>query len=335
MKCKMYESEPLPIDLERIDYLYGTNDYVPIVEAIQGTPELKFVMDIFKDPKYRQEGSRDGIIVAKNFRIPVNKENVIKYGIVDEAHYDQIQDYIDITVDANAVDKSELIILDILSNYQWDRPIYYVSSSGEGSIKNAKYLRDDGFAYKLVPYDCNALEDSGSIDADLMYDRIMNVFRYDSFGKDFNVDYQNIYTFLAVCPIRVQFVNTAEALLARGDRDKAVQVLDKCIEVLPQKNFPYNAQMLQSINEYSMLNIIELYLKCGEIAKAKTIADAFVDESAKVTKYYGQGWPSESGMLNEDRVKSNLQYIYYVNSILKNYGEEEFADQLMEKVKAL
>ena len=335
MKCKMYESEPLPIDLERIDYLYGTNDYIPIVQAIQGTPELKFVMDIFKDPKYRQEGSRDGIIISKTFRIPVNKENVIKYGIVDEKHYDKILDYLDVTIDASAVDKSELIILDMLSNYQWDRPIYYVSSSGEGSIKNAKYLRDDGFAYKLVPLDCSELEPAGSMDVDLMYDRLMNVFRYDSFSKDFHVDYQNVYTFSAVCPLRTQFVNTAEALLAAGERDKAVQIVDKCIEVLPQKNFPYNVQMLQSINEYSMLNLMEIYLRCDEVEKAKALAEAFVDESAQVTKYYGQGWPSESGMLSEDKVKNNLQYIYYVNSILKNYGEDEFADKLMEKVKAI
>ena len=335
MKCKMYESEPLDIQMDRIDYLYGTNDYVPVVEAVQGVPDLKFVMQIFKDPKYRQEGSRDGIIIAKKVRIPVNKENVMKYHIVDEKHYDKILDYIDIDIDASAVDKSELIILELLANYEWDRPIYYVSSSGEGSIKNSKYLRDDGFAYKLVPLDCEALETAGSMDTDLMYNRIMNVFKYDSFGKDFHVDYQNLYTFMAVCPLRSHFVNTAEALLAAGEREKAVQVIDKCIEVLPQKNFPYNIQMLQSINEYNMINIVELYMSCGETDKAKAVAEPFVDESAKVTKYYGQGWPSESGMLSEDKVKTNLQYIYYVNSILKNYGEEEFADQLMEKVKAL
>ena len=335
MKCKMYESEPLNIDLPRIDYLYGTNDYVPIVEALQGTVDLKFVMDVFKDPKYRQNGSNDGILVSKNLRIPVNKENVIKYGIVDEKHYDKILDYIDITINANAVDKSELIILDLLSNYEWDRPIYYVSSSGEGSIKNAKYLRDDGFAYKLVPLDCDSLDTVGSMDYDLMYDRIMNVYRYDSFAKDFHVDYQNLYTFSAVCPLRSQFVNTAEALLAAGESDKAARLLDKCVEMIPQKNFPYNISMLQSINEYSMINIIELYLKCGQVDKAKSIAEAFVDETAMITKYYGQGWPSESGMLNEDRVKNNLQYIYYVNSIMKSYGQTEFADALMEKVKAL
>ena len=335
MKCKMYESEPLDIDLPRIDYLYGTNDYVPIVEALQGPQDLRFVMDVFKDPKYRTEGSNDGILVAKNFRIPVNKENVIKYGIVDEKHYDKILDYIDIRVEGNAVDKSELIILDLLANYNWDRPIYYVSSSGEGSVKNAKYLRDDGFAYKLVPLDCDSLDTAGSMDVDMMYDRMMNVFRWDSFDKDFHVDYQNIYTFSAVCPLRAMFVNTAEALLIEGERDKAVQLLDKCVEKLPEKNFPYNVSMMQSINEYSMLNIIELYLKAGETDKAKAVAEAFVDEGAKLAKYYGQGWPSESGMLNEDRVRNNLQYIYYVNSIMKEYGLEEYGNQLMEKVKSL
>ena len=118
-------------------------------------------------------------------------------------------------------------------------------------------------------------------------------------------------------------------------RDKAVEVLDKCIEKVPQKNFPYNAAMFKSINEYSMLNIIELYLKCGEVEKAKTIAEAFVEETAKVAKYYGQSWPSESGMLSEENVKNNLQYIYYVNTILKNYGQDGYAEQLMQLMKSI
>ena len=84
-----------------------------------------------------------------------------------------------------------------------------------------------------------------------------------------------------------------------------------------------------------MINIIELYLQCSEIEKAKAISEAFVDETAKVAKYYGQGWPSESGMLDEAKVKTNLQYIYYVNSIMKTYGQDEFAEELLEKVKSL
>ena len=334
MKCKMYESEPLPIDLPRIDYLYGTNDYVPVADVLKDPTDARYVMDIFKDPRYRQ-GTNEGIIVSKVIRIPVNKENVMKYHIVDEKHFDKILDYIDIRIDASAIDKSDLIILDILSNYNWDRPIYYISSTGEGNLKNAKYLRDDGFAYKLVPMDCEALGTADSMDYDMMYDRFMNVFRFDSFGKDFHVDYQNLYTFLAVCPLRNHFVNVAEALLVAGEKEKAKEVIDKCMEKIPQKNFPYSASMFQSVNEYSMLNIIELYFKFGEVEKAKEIAEKFVDETVQVTKYYGQAWPSESGMMSEDKVKTNLQYIYYVSSIMKGYGQEEYANALLEKVKSM
>ena len=334
MKCKMYESEPLPIDLPRQDYLYGTNDFVPVADLVQGPTDARYIMDIFRDPRYHQDNG-DGFIVSKTIRIPVNKENVIKYNIVDEKHYDKILDYIDIRIDASAIDKSDLVILDILSNYDWDRPIYYISSSGEGNLKNAKYLRDDGFAYKLVPMDCEALQNAGSMDYDLMYDRIMNVYRYESLAKDFHVDYQNLYTFLAVCPVRMHFVNTAEALLVAGEEEKALEVVDKCIEVMPQKNFPYNVAPLGSINEYSILNLIELYLKLGQTEKAMDLADKYAEETAKITRYYGQGWPSESGMMDEDKVKSNLQYIYYINSIMKAYGQEEFADKLFDKVKSM
>ena len=334
MKCKMYDSEPLPISLPRQDYLYGTNDYVPVLDVLEGPADIKEVMEIFKNPKYRQ-GGNDGIIVSKTIRVPVNKENVMKYGIVDEKHYDQILDYIDITIDASAIDKCDLIILDLLSNYDWDRPIYYISSSGEGNLKNSQYLRDDGFASKLVPLDCDSLETAGSMDVDMMYNRFKNVYRFDSFDKDYHVDYQNLYTFLAVCPIRSQFVNLAEALLIAGEQDKAEEILDMCIDKLPQDKYPYNAVFLQSVNEYSILNLIELYLKCSEVDKAKALSDKFVDETVQVTQYYGQGWPSDSGMLSEDKVKACLQYIYYVNSIRKAYGQEEYAAAMMEKIKGI
>ena len=334
MKCKMYESEPLPIDLPRIDYLYGTNDYVPVADLIKIPAPARSVMEIFRDPKYRQDDN-EGVIVAKTIRIPVNKENVIKYKIVDEKHYDQILDYIDITINASAIDKSDLIILDILSNYNWDRPIYYISSNGEGSLNNAKYLRDDGFAYKLVPIDCESLETFGSMDYDLMYDRFKNVFRFDSLSKDFHVDYQNLYTFLAVCPVRNHFMDLVEALLAAGEVEKAEEMLDMCMAVMPQKNFPYNAAVFGSLNEYTMLNLINEYIRCNAIDKAKVLADKFVNETVKVTKYFGQSWPSDSGMLDEKKVKTNLQYIYYVNNLFVNCGEESFANEMMARVKSL
>ena len=183
--------------------------------------------------------------------------------------------------------------------------------------------------------DCDALETAGSMDYDMMYDRFKNVYHFDSFGKDFHVDYQNLYTFLAVCPMRTHFVNLAEALMVAGERDKALEIVDMCIDKFPQKNFPYNASPLSSINEYNMINLIELYIKGEEMEKAKAVADAFIDETVQVTKYYGQGWPSDTGMLDEEKVKANLQYIYYVNSIFKSYGEEEFANEMMEKVKSM
>lgn len=333
MKCKMYESEPLLISLPRIDYLYGTNDYVPVIDALGGAATAEQVMNIFINPKYRQEGN-NGIITSKTIRIPVNKENVKKYKIVPENQYDNILDYIELTINEDAIQKSDLITINLLSNYQWDRPIYYVSKNGDGDYNIGKYLRDDGFAYKLVPLDCKEMGTANTIDTDMQFDKFMNVFDFEPLTRDFHVDYQNLYTFTAVSPYRSPFLSLAEALIKKGEIAKAVQILDKCVESMPFKNFPTNISMFQTINEYDILSLIEYYFICGETQKSLAVCDVFVDDTDKLLMYFGQDAPGyRDGVLNEQFIKNNLQFVFYLNSLLKAYNQTEYADNMMIKLK--
>jgi len=78
MRYAINESAPLPISIPQEQYLYGTNDYVRIVDTRDQVIPIADVMRIFKHPEAKitlEDGSREDYIVSRKISIPVNKEN--------------------------------------------------------------------------------------------------------------------------------------------------------------------------------------------------------------------------------------------------------------------
>lgn len=286
MQWKQYEAEPIKFTTKRKDYLYGTNEWPRIIDAVKTPITVKEAIDVFNNPDYKINiyGEDESFIASRKLRLPVNIENVKKYGIVSPQYYDHIVDtlYLDIPEGKNNLTKPELMILDMLANYNWDRPIYFVTQGGDLNIGLKNYLQFDGYIYKLVPIRSKtSMTEIGQIDALDMYDKIMNVYRWDSFSKDFFVDYQNLGTFCGVQNQRFIFVQTAIGLYYEGEIQKAVEILDKMQEVFPEKNFPLNTSLMYSVSEMMVIQAIELYIKCEENDKAIAMAERFLDETYK------------------------------------------------------
>lgn len=286
MQWKQYEAEPIKFTTKRKDYLYGTNEWPRIIDAVKTPITVKEAIDVFNNPDYKINiyGEDESFIASRKLRLPVNIENVKKYGIVSPQYYDHIVDtlYLDIPEGKNNLTKPELMILDMLANYNWDRPIYFVTQGGDLNIGLKNYLQFDGYIYKLVPIRSKtSMTEIGQIDALDMYDKIMNVYRWDSFSKDFFVDYQNLGTFCGVQNQRFIFVQTAIGLYYEGEIQKAVEILDKMQEVFPEKNFPLNTSLMYSVSEMMVIQAIELYIKCEEKDKAIAMAERFLDETYK------------------------------------------------------
>ncbi|MBQ0025420.1 MAG: DUF2723 domain-containing protein [Bacteroidales bacterium] len=334
MQQKFYDSDPLVLSIPRRQYLYGTNDFVPVVDAVDYPILASDAINVFKNPKYVTTKGSD-YIPSHTLIVPVNKENVIRNGIVPEKYQDRILDSIVINIKEDHLSKFDLIMLDFLANYDWSKPLYFVSR-GETKLGLDNYLLSEGFSYKLIPVEKMEDEDI-LIDEDEMYDRLMNVYRFDSL-KDTTiyVDYQNIYTFCAVSPIRDIFAETANALIDNGKKDKAIQLLDKCMEVLPQKNFPYNLASLRSMNEWALLSIFESYLILGEKEKAADLAEKFADECIDAMLFFSTSvGPGENDVLSAKYSETTVQLYFYMVRICENRGEKELADRLQAKIDNL
>ena len=335
MKCKQYESDPVPFTLTREDYYYGKNDFVPIIDYVKSPVLASEIMKIFKDPKVTlRMGDRKehNVIAGRHLLIPVNKENVIKYGIVSPKDYDKILDTIqlDIPDGVSSIDKTSLMTLDLLANYNWDRPLYFLQRGGDIDIGEKSYLQYDGFGHKFVPIKSSTGLKQDNVDqhtdADTLYNRVMNVYRFESLAAPVNIDYQNLLTFSSLISIRDLMTTTAKLLVFEGKTDKALEVLERMEKVMPDKNFPLNCSLISSVNDMAVLDAVGVYFACGANDKALDLGKRFTEETLNHIKLYskpfGGEYPSWEG------VQKNLYYLIWLSDTYKAAGATEEGNAL-------
>ena len=327
MRCKQYESEPVPFTLEKKDYYYGKNDFVPVTDYIKVPITAKDIIKILKDPSVvvpMGDGKDHGIIAGRHFTIPVNKENVIKYGIVSPKDYDKILDTVqfDISDGVNSIEKTSLMILDLLSNYNWDRPIYFLQRGGDINIGIKDYLQWEGFGFKLVPIKSQTGRRNDNIDqnpgADTLYHRVMDLYKMDALKAPVNIDYQNMLTFNSLLSMRDLMTNTAKLLAMDSQPERAVQVLDKMQTVMPQSNFPLNNSLISSLNDMAVLDAISLYFACGQPEKGEDLGDRFTNETLQHIKMFSKPYHGE--LFSWEKLQNNLYYLIWVADTYKSAG---------------
>ena len=332
MKCKFYDSEPLNISIPRSQYLYGTNDFCPVIDKVERPVPASEAIRIFKDSRYTDRGQ--DYILQHKLVVPVNRENALRSGIIKEEDEEYVQDSILLNISGNTITKFDLILLDILANYDWSRPIYFVSLH-ESKLGLEPWLQFDGFTYKLVPFLNDSDEREATMDADGLYDRIMNTYRFDSLADTtMHVDYQNIYTFSAVVPMRDIFATAANALLAKGEKEKAEDVLDKCVAVMPQRNFPYNVSLLRGMNEWSVLTMVEAYFRLGKPEKAIAVGDRMAEETIQHMLWYSTPiGPGKDDVLSKKLGDDSASTFIVLLDLYRRYDQREAADRLEQMLK--
>ena len=293
MKYACNKSAPLKLSVGPEQYLYGTNELVYIYDKRDTVVPLKDVMAVFRSPKAKltlSDGSKVNYICSKRFSIPVNKENCLKYGIVPEKYADRIPDRIILTLKGRYLSKPELFMLDLLSNYEWDRPINMLSMGGEIEVGMKEYLLYDGFSFRFVPIkNSTKSTDIGLSDPDDLYHKMTEVFTWDALKRtDWLVDYQNYYTFCGVMSQRLLFVNAAKEMLKVGDKARALELLNRCQECVPRENFPLDMSWMGFSNELMVLEMISLYYYSGDADSARALAADFSEELISASVFYAE-----------------------------------------------
>ncbi len=319
MKFRMYDSPPVPFSLERDNYLTGINDFIPVKDQLKGTQPLDLVMEFLSNPRYRarsQGGELISYIPAKTIGVPVEKDNLLNNGIVPSKYSDNILDTMTVGISENSVRKPDMMILDLLRNNKWKRPINFVSMGADIRLGLKGYFQYEGFTYKLLPLRMPETQRQGGwVDTDELYDKIMNVYRWGNMNQPgIFIDYNNSLTITQILNWRSMHARLAEALVQEGKNDKAVQVLDSAMARIPTYNFPCNISALN--NDLAFLNIIQLYYRAGDKEKADTLSREFLDATEKNLLYFAR--LRDGG----NDVELNLAYLQQIATVAKPYNEE-------------
>lgn len=247
MKKKAFTSDPIPSQLTHVKYRGGSRDFLIHQKTNRDTIDIKTWMNFVANdsPATQMElpsGQQINTFPSKIIRIPVDKEAVLRNGIVEAKDADKIVDYIDINVKGDVIYKNRMMMLDIIANNNWERPIYFSGGSfgDDDYIWMKDYLQLDGVVYKLVPIKTPINKkspfDMGRIDADKMYDIVMS---WD-WGNNGSPDiYHDTETRRNGITYRSNLARLAETLINKGDVTRAEKILDLAMEKMPVKYFEY------------------------------------------------------------------------------------------------
>ena len=346
MKKKSYDADPIPSELTHDEYKYGTLDVAYYFQEL--FPQLKdsvldlkdFMKWIRSDSKRTfydldEDGNPEKILPTNKIRIPVNKDNVLKYGIVAQKDADKIVPYIDITID-RAIAKNTILMLDILNNFNWERPIYFTGGSNTNSeyVWLKDYLQLDGVAFKLVPiktptkvYNENGqvvreltLFDIGRIDPDKMYN---NIKKWDWRNINDGKIYLDEQTKRNVISLRNSLMRLSAAFSEEGDTIKAIEVLDLSLEKMPIEDFDHYSLSM----EYP-----EMYYKLGEVKKARKNAEDLIRLFKEKLVWFST-FSSEDFDIIFEEFDVTFRYLYrgIIDQVSQYDTDQEFIKELQDE----
>ena len=314
MKTAANDAAPVPFSLPSSKYSF-VNDALPVRERVDRVVDIKELMDFIKseDPSTKLplvDGTMMDYIPARRIAIPVNKDNAIASGIVKEEERDLMVDtvYINISERKQRIEKSEMMLLDLLANFDWSRPICFTQVYILQDFGLLDYLQFDGYAYRLVPIltPYRSSWDIGRIDTDYTYPLMKETFRYGNLAEEgVHADHFTQYN-LSASRARESFARVAKQLIREEQYDKALEMLDRGLEVLPSPKIRYS-----DANTYPF---IEGYYSLEEWKKGDELLQNYLQTLIEYIEYYLQFDGMQAtlvGDIIQDKMDS-LMELYYL-----------------------
>lgn len=319
MKRPAYDSPSVPITWPRIDFCSGTNDYVEVnpslkqqvlsfyaehpkeaTEQFGSSPfELKNIMKYW----VRSKDADMHVIPTDTVYITIDKDAVRRSGMMMAS--DTIPDRMVISLAGKrALYKNDLMMLEMLAECNWKRPLYVATTVGSDNYMNlGDNFVQEGLAYRITPF---TTRNPGvrNFDTEKTYNNVMNRFKFGG------LETPGLYideTVMRMCLThRHLFAQLALELIAEGKNDKALKVLRKAENVLPEYNIPLSFMS-------GAPDIAKAYALLGKKADAKRVLDKVWNREKEYADYYIQQTSSRFDMCQD----SMMRQMY----ILKNISD--------------
>ena len=313
MKRGAYKSAPLPISWQPKDYAAGKNEVVSVEDLLKKPLDIKTAFDFMlsTDPQTKYQG--EAFIPTKQLFLPIDPQEVIKNGALPASRAAEIVPQIDFTLNRRLT-KSELMILELLKENHWKRPIYFAVTVGDDYYLGLNdHFELTGLAYQILPVGVKGA--GAGVNVDEMYTNMMIKFKYGGIENPKVYLDENI---LRMCRThRMMFGQLIGALVAKGDTVRAKKALEYCNKVIPGTTVSH---------DYTSTQLADYYYKLGEQAKGNEIMDAVASDCIQ-----NLDWYLSLSSVNRSSVQNRIGHNLAVLQQILRIADEAKQKSIMEK----
>jgi hypothetical protein len=327
-KRKAYNSDPVPFSLTRDKYIQGHHDVTYIIENEKLKNyyvDLHDLFSIIANDENKLKFNTDQIgqvdfFPTKKFMVTYDPKQIKENKLIPEKYFNRL-DTIRWDMNRQVIEKTNLMILDLLATNQWKRPVYFAMTMGpEMYLGLDKFFHLEGVAFRLLPVLARGVQEGqpGEVNTDAMYDNLMNKFQFGNM-KDPKV-YMDDNNLRMAMNLRNAYGRLADALIREGRKDSARHVLDRCMEMIPGSTIQMN---------YFVVPLAESYYKIGEKKKADQIMEELYrlinDDLA-----YLFSFPDEDLKNTDLELQQDLMTVQRLSGITKEYKNEALSQKAEE-----
>jgi hypothetical protein len=331
MRQKAFKSDPLPFTLTSDKYLEGVRSQLPVYKRNDLTVNIKNIIQFVghNEKEYLTDISGRGdyvnYIPANKISIDVDSSVVLANGTVKKYFKNRLVSPMVWEYSDEEAYKGDVAMMDLLSTNKWGRPVYISTTVPSSQYKGLEnYFIQEGMAYRITPVkiDKNEMGDFGMIDPYLMYDNMMNKFKWGN-ADDSSVylDENNRRMF---CNFRRLFGNLGKELLKAGDTTRAVEVINKGISLVSTDKLP---------NDYFSINLAEVLIRAGKKEEGEKIINDVINYSVEYLDY-AISLRSNQLFGLEYYYRMNLQALYDIYNLslsIKNASLTRTTESLIKK----
>ncbi len=324
MRRQVYTSAPLPFSLERKHYRQGgLNDALPFVESpgIKGAINLNRFMDLIRSENKALQvamsaGTKYNSIPSRTFYLKIEKKLILDKKIVPSKYQHTIPAKLELSWTGNFMDKSTFMVLDLIANNDWKRPLYFnLTSLNSISLDLKKHVLHEGSVYRLLPIQ---LDVPGAINSEVMYSNL----RFKSKYRD--LDDENVYYNHEDFQLRIlqnikrNYNVLANELLKEHDIEKAKELVNFIYEKFQGANIKL---------DISSISTIDLLFRLGEQGKANILGERLFENSENWLEYY-QG----QKLLNTGEGQMQLYTLRQLHKVCRLNGSNSLAEKCLSKL---
>lgn len=326
LRYKVNDAPAIPVIWEPKAYRGERLNYIPVVPSPSLNQDryypLTEVIKFFSNPDNQAPDGRGGqtsYIPTKNLRINIDRQAVLKSGLVSRDDSMRVPSNIDFKLAKNTATRGDMALMNIIAGQAktgWTRPIYI--TSGTDFIGLGKYLQQEGLLLKFVPEspkpNIGGLRPNANVDKNI--DLALNTFQFGLANTDkVYYDEKNRWIFLVY---RQTYANLALNLDMIGRKADAVKVLDRFMTGVSESSLPYDILLYDN----SMVSIVEAYYMADATDKARKYAK-MMEQNIQAEVHFFNGLKPEAQQSGYTPlvVQQNLQTLAQLAQMAQRYND--------------